>query len=136
MGGATRGSFVSSADRASCVRDEVPGAILQEANASWEIIGRVRADAWREPLRADGAIVGFVSPHETAWGWRHGPMFVLPAYRRRGLVLAYYAAHAERRCVAFVADLNTASRAMHSRAGFVHWRRGNGGAFVRREAIR
>ena len=114
----------------------IPGSILREANATWETRGLARANGGHEPLYASGVVAGFVTPHETAWGWRHGPIFVLPVYRRRGLVLAYYAAHPERECVAFVADDNEASRALHERAGFVHWRRGNGGTFVRRQARR
>lgn len=113
----------------------IPVEIIRLANATWETRGHARPRDHREPLMLDGRVVGFVTPREEAWGWRHGPIFVLPAYRRRGLVLAYYASHPERRCVAFVADDNQASRALHTRAGFTNWRRGNGGWFMVREAI-
>jgi L-amino acid N-acyltransferase YncA len=86
----------------------------------------------REPLVAEGRIVGFVTPHETKAGWRHGPIFVLPGYRRLGLVKAYYDARPERTCVAFVPDGNEASRRTHLSAGFADWRRGKGGTFMRR----
>lgn len=96
--------------------------------------GPACVDGPREPLLADGTVVGFVTPHETRRGWRLGPIFVLPAYRRRGLALAAYEARRHLSMVAFVADGNVASMALHERAGFARWRRGNGGWHMRREA--
>jgi RimJ/RimL family protein N-acetyltransferase len=60
---------------------------------------------------------------------------VLPEYRRLGLVLAYYDAHPDRECVAFAADNNPASIALHEKAGFSRWRRGARGWFFRRDII-
>lgn len=116
--------------------DIVPESVVRAAMAEPALRGRVfLCSTRREALVCEGEIVGFVCPHETKTGWRHGPIFVLPAYRRRKLVEAYYAAHPERTCVAFVADDNAASRGMHKRAGFVDWRRGPRGWFMRREAL-
>lgn len=111
----------------------IPVDIIRAANATWETRGNARRAAFREPLVCDGQVVGFVTPHETSWGWRLGPIFVLPEYRRRGLALAAYQRRAHLSMVAFVADDNPASAVLHRRAGFRLWRRGNGGWFVRRE---
>lgn len=90
----------------------------------------------REALVCDGKVVGFVTPHETSSGWRHGPIFVLPEYRGRGLVEAYYASHPERLCVAFIpAEGFEASKKMHEAAGFVFWKNAAKGVFLRRMPI-
>ena len=116
---------------------EVPEEIVRAAMAEPGLRARVfLCSTRREALVCDGRVVGFVTPHETKRGWRHGPIFVLPEYRKRGLVQAYYAAHPERLCVAFVANSNKESRRMHELAGFVHWMGGNGGVYMRREPIR
>jgi RimJ/RimL family protein N-acetyltransferase len=115
---------------------QVDDTLLRLARQEPELRGRVFRVSHRDALTLDGLVVGFVTPHLTAWGWRHGPIFVLPSARRHGLVVGYYAAHPERQCVAFVADTNHASRRMHERAGFVLWRRGSRGWFVRREPLR
>lgn len=113
----------------------IPLAIVRAAMKDPSLRGRVfLISKRREPLRVDGEIVGFMSPHQVGDHWRHGPIFVLRAFRSRGLVQAYYATHPERVCVAFVADGNRASRRMHSAAGFVDWRRAKSGVFMRREA--
>lgn len=120
----------------TAVVGEVPEAIVREAMKDPALNGRVfLRSKRREPLMCDGAIVGFVCPHEERDGWRHGPIFVMPEFRGRGLVEAYYASHPERLCVAFVADANEASRKMHERAGFVNWRRGPKGWYMRREPL-
>lgn len=90
----------------------------------------------REPLVHGGEVVGFVTPHETPSGWRHGPIFVLPAFRGKGLVEAYYAAHPERLCVAFIPAAAKASLRMHRRAGFRPWRKHAHGVWLRREPLR
>ena len=114
---------------------EVPIEIIREAMADYCCRGRVRLlDERREALIYDGKVVGFVCPHPSKLGWRHGPMYVQPAYRGLGLVVAYYKAHPERDCVAFIADGNTASFRMHKKAGFVAWKRGPGGQWMRRPA--
>jgi GNAT superfamily N-acetyltransferase len=89
----------------------------------------------REAIVCDDRVVGFVTPRRTKVGWRHGPIYVLPEFRGRGLVAAYYATHPERDCVAFVRDTNKPSRSAHERAGFKNWRRGPGGWFMRREPL-
>lgn len=115
----------------------IPLAIVRAAMKEPGLAGRViLRSKRREPLRADGQIVGFVTPHQVSDHWRHGPIFVLPAYRKRGLVRAYYDAHPERTCVAFVPEGNAASRRMHLAAGFTDWRRAKAGVFMRREARR
>lgn len=116
-------------------RNGIPLEILREANAAPETRGRARRDAYREPITCDGEVVGFYSPHETAWGWRLGPVYVRPEYRRRGLALAAYNKFRDRAVVVFVADTNAASLAFVTRAGFVRWKPGNGGWFMRREPM-
>lgn len=113
----------------------IPLAIVRAAMREPGLRGRViLRSKRREPLRADGKVVGFVTPHQVRDHWRHGPIYVLPGYRSRGLVRAYYDAHPDRVCVAFVADDNLSSRRMHVAAGFVDWRRAKDGSFMRREA--
>lgn len=114
---------------------EIPNEIVREAMAEPTLRGRVfLCSTKREALVCDGEVVGFVTPHVTPSGWRHGPIYVRPAYRSRGLVQAYYAAHPERDCVAFVADGNDESMAAHVGAGFTMWKRAQGGTFLRRPA--
>lgn len=115
---------------------EISEEIVRAAMAEPGLRGRVfLCSTRREALVCDEQVVGFVTPHETKQGWRHGPIFVLPGFRRRGLVEAYYAAHPERLCVAFIQDTNRGSRKMHERAGFVNWKRGPGGWYMRREPL-
>lgn len=112
----------------------IPLELVRAARLEPSLRGRVHlCSTRREALVCDGAIVGFVTPHEMPTGWRHGPIYVAPGYRKRGLVRAYYDAHPERVCVAFIADGNRSSRAAHVAAGFVDWRRGPRGWFMRRE---
>lgn len=110
----------------------IPSILLKEANACHHIRGRVRRDAQRAPLVHDGEVVGFVTERSTMWGTRLGPIYVMPKHRRRGLLRAFYASRPHDLFVAFVADDNEASREAHKRCGFVNWRRGNGGWFMRR----
>lgn len=111
---------------------EIPVEIVRACNAEWYTRKRAKPKAHREALVCDGKVVGFLSPHETKWGWRMGPIFVLPEYRRRGLVRAAYEARRHLLLVAFVADDNPGSRALHEGVGFVRWKRGPGGWFYRR----
>lgn len=111
----------------------IPPEMLREANRAWEIRGFVRRSAQRDPLVCGGVVAGFVTPHWHRWGWRLGPIWVAPAFRGLGLVVSAYERYRDRVCVAFVADANVASARCHERAGFVRWRRGNAGWFMRRE---
>ncbi len=114
---------------------DVPEEIVRAAMAEHGLRGRViMSSKRREPLVCDGAVVGFVTPHETASGWRHGPIYILPDYRGRGVLQAYYASHPERTCVAFIATGNWASMKAHKEAGFAIWKRSKRGCFMRREA--
>ncbi len=114
---------------------EIPESIVRAAMATPELKSRVfLCSTRREALVCDGNVVGFITPHETASGWRHGPIYVDPEYRGRGLVEAYYAAHPERACVAFIRDDNPASLKTHLAAGFELWKRAKDGAFYRRAA--
>lgn len=113
----------------------IPMALVRAARAEPTLRGRVHlCSTRREPLLWEGQVVGFVTPHQMGDTWRHGPIYVDPAFRNRGALQLYYANHPERTCVAFVADNNTSSRNAHAGAGFVNWRRGKGGWFMRREA--
>lgn len=113
----------------------VPEEIVREAMAESTLRGRVfLCSTRRVALVCNGEVVGFVTPHETPLGWRAGPIYVRVGFRRRGLVTAFYAAHSDRTWVAFIADGNVPSMAMHQRAGFKAWRRAKGGQFMRREA--
>lgn len=98
----------------------VPEYIVREARRDPWLRGRVHlCSTRREPLYLDGEVVGFVTPHLDARGrWRHGPIYIIPAARGRGVLRRYYAAHPERECVAFVHRRNTASRRAHEAAGF------------------
>jgi hypothetical protein len=112
----------------------IPMTIIQEARKDPLIGPRVIISSTRrEPLRYEGQIVGFVTPHETQSGWRLGPIFVLPAYRAKGLVQAYYAAHPHKTFVAFIPDGCAASMRAHKLAGFVRWKAGRGGVWLRRD---
>lgn len=82
----------------------------------------------------DGAVVGFATPRPTKSGWRAGPVYVLPEHRGRGALARFYTAHSGRTWVAFVPDRCTASQKAHERAGFVFWKRGRGGVWLRRGA--
>lgn len=114
----------------------IPLEIVRAAMAEPVTGGRVYLSSTRrEPLTFEGQVVGFVTPHETKQGWRHGPIYVLPKYRGKRIVEAYYAAHLERVCVAFIPEGNVASRKTHERAGFTPWRRHARGVWLRREAL-
>lgn len=114
---------------------DVPEWIVKQARDEPSLRGRVfLCSKRRVALCADGSVVGFVTPRQTPHGWwRHGPIYVLPEYRQRGLVVDYYAAHPERLCVAFIPHGNEASLRTHERAGFVPWKQHRYGTFYRRE---
>lgn len=112
----------------------VPDEIVQAARKDALLRSRIYvSDRRRQPLSWEGTVVGFVTPHETPSGWRAGPLFVLPAFRGRGLVEAFYASHPDRTWVAFVPSGKQASKEMHTRAGFAPWKRSAHGLWMRRE---
>jgi hypothetical protein len=116
-------------------KNGIPLDLVRAARREESLRGRVHlCSTRREPLLVDGQVVGFVTPRQVGDAWRHGPIYVAPGFRSRGLVAAYYASHPERICVAFVADSNRSSRSAHVAAGFANWRRGKDGWFMRREA--
>lgn len=114
----------------------VPLEIVRLAAKDPQLLGRVVLSSSRRIALLDGdQIGGFVTPHRGHWGWRAGPIYVLPEFRGRGLVDAFYAAHTDRTWIAFVATSNVASRRMHERNGFVRWRKSPYGVWLRRESI-
>jgi len=112
------------------VSAEIPADVLTAARAEYQCV--MRRDMDLVPIECDGRVVGFHhAPRETTMGRRCGPMFVLPDYRRRGLMVAAYA-RIPGPLVAFVRHDNEPSMRMHARAGFTRWRRGASGWWVRR----
>ena len=118
------------------VAGDVPEEIVRAAMAEPALRGRVvLCSTRRVRLLCDGECVGFVTPHETASGWRAGPIYVVPEHRGHGHVEAFYASHPDRAWVAFVPDGARGSLAMHKRAGFVEWKGARNGRWMRREVI-
>jgi RimJ/RimL family protein N-acetyltransferase len=111
----------------------IPEEILRAANRTPELRGRVKPDATRIAIACEGRVVGFFTPHACSLGWRVGPLYVDPAFRKRGLARLAWVGYTDRVCVAFVADGNVASEALHRACGFTQWRRGPKGWFWRRE---
>lgn len=114
---------------------DIPEDLLREANKAREIVGWVRTAAHRESIVRNGAVVGFYTPHYTKWGLSFATVYVRPAYRRRGLALSAYVSRPNETMWAFAADTNHASQGMLAKAGFMRWRRGNGGWFYRRLGV-
>jgi len=97
--------------------------MLREANRDYGTRGRVRRDAERVAIVCDDEVVGFYSPHRAASGHqRIGPVYVRPAWRRRGLVMAVYLS-IKGPMMACLEDTNAESITLHERAGFVRLRR-------------
>lgn len=122
----------------SQVAGDVPEEIVRAAMRERVLRGRVFLSSTRRvPLTCGGEVVGFVTPHETKSGWRAGPIYVVPGHRGHGHVEAWYreqfTAHPERTWVAFVPDGARGSLSMHLRAGFVPWKKGRHGQWLRRE---
>lgn len=113
----------------------IPKQMMIDANRCHEIRGRVKECDHRDALMVGDVVAGFVTTKEQDGVWLHGPIYVAPEHRRKGLVMAYYMAHPERTCVAWLADSNTATVAMHTKAGFRPFRRGFRGAWYRREPL-
>jgi GNAT superfamily N-acetyltransferase len=114
---------------------DIPPEVVAAARAEPFIHLRAKDLHLRRPIVHGGVVVGFCHPHDTPSGYRLGPIFVLPAYRGRGLTRAAYAQHAAgRRCIAYLHDGNIGSEKAHAAAGFRRWRRRPGGTTWVREA--
>lgn len=113
----------------------VPIEIVRAAMAEPLIGPRVILSSKRRvPLMHGKECAGFVTPHETPSGWRAGPIYVVPGHRGHHHVEEFYRQYPHRAWVAFVPKGNTASASLHSRAGFVPWKRSKFGSWYRREA--
>lgn len=108
----------------------IPAEVIESARKDPQVVLRPGMELWA--IRCEGRVVGFYSPHECAYGRRIGPIFVLPEFRRRGLVLATYA-RLRGPLVACVRDDNEPSIRLHERAGFRRWRRYAWGWWWKRE---
>ena len=118
-----------------CLALEIPAEVVATARRETFITLRAKDLNLRRPIRHDGAVVGFCHPHDTASGFRLGPIFVLPEYRGRGLTRYAYGLYAAgKHCVAYIHDGNVGSEKAHAAAGFVKKRRGKGGWTWVREA--
>lgn len=114
---------------------EIPSEVIAAAKREPFIHLRAKDLDLRRPIVCDGAVVGFCHPHDTPSGFRLGPIFVLPAYRGRGLTRAAYAQHAAgRRCFAYIHTGNVGSEKAHAAAGFKLVRTRRGGTTWVREA--
>ncbi len=107
---------------------EIPDDVLAAARAEKFITLRKKDLPLRRPILCDGRVVGFCHPHETPGGFRLGPIFVLPAFRGRGLTRAAYAEHAAgKHCIAYIHTGNIGSEKAHEAAGFRRLRYSKGG---------
>lgn len=114
---------------------EIPAEVIAAARHAPFIHLRKKDLHLRRPILCEGQVVGFCHPHETPSGYRLGPIFVLLAFRRRGLAQGAYEEHATgRRCIAYIHDGNESSERAHAAAGFRPRRRGRGGWTWVREA--
>lgn len=110
----------------------VPIEIVRAARAELSLRGRVHLCSTRRvPLMHGRFCVGFATPHETALGWRAGPIYIVPEHRRHGHVRRFYRAHSDRQWVAFVASSNRDSLAAHLRSGFTNWKASRYGQWMR-----
>lgn len=105
------------------MNSEIPGYIIKAANRDKPIRGRVRRDAYREPIIEPSSckVVGFVTPHAGRRGYRLGPIFVLPEHRGRGLATAAVLRYRDRGLVHYVPNSSPESDRMHLAAGFDVW---------------
>lgn len=116
------------------IGSEIPVEVLRAAGKAHGLEGRVKPDAQRMPIVCDGRVVGFYTPHHAANGRaRIGPFFVLPEYRRRGLLLAVYESMRGTPMMAAVRDDMPESTALHERAGFIRIRRFRWGWYWHRD---
>lgn len=102
----------------------VPRDVIRDAGQEVGMRGRVRArDPQRHMVTVDGELAAFFTPHSAANGWKRlGPIYVLPQFRGRGLMVQVYAT-IQGPMLAAIVDGNHASERLHEKAGFVRWRR-------------
>jgi L-amino acid N-acyltransferase YncA len=113
----------------------IPAEVIAAARQAPHIHLRKKDEPFRTAIVCDDRVVGFCHPHDTAHGFRLGPIFVMPEFRGRGLTRQAYADHAAgRECIAFIHNGNVGSEKAHEAAGFVRGRRLKGGQFWHREA--
>ncbi len=115
-------------------RHPIPMDLLREANRDEPIRGRVRISGVRRVPIVDpdtDTVVGFVTPHAGAYGFRLGSIYVTPGARGKGLARAMVLRFRDRGLVHFVPDLSPASHAMHRALGFEVWRRHGKGTWYR-----
>ena len=116
---------------------EIPRVLLLEANREHWTRGMVRPNDQgiaRAPIVCDREVVSFYTPRIAATGeMRIGPVYVRPPWRRRGLVLAVYAA-IQGPMLACIEAGNTASQCLHEKAGLHRSRRYANGWWWRRDA--
>lgn len=115
----------------------IPLDMLKEANREHGTRGRVRpADpsVHRVAIWCDGQVAGFYCPHFAKNGrLRLGPLYIAPAYRRRGLALWVYDGYAGTPMLAAVEDGNLASMRLHNRARFTKSHRYSAGWYYVRD---
>lgn len=100
---------------------DIPDEVISAARDEYHVV--LTGVRRLTPIRYRGRVVGFYSPRRCAFGRRIGPLFVMPAFRRRGLALKAYAS---------VRGPLVASIALHERAGFRRWSRYAAGWWWRR----
>lgn len=113
---------------------EIPRQLLVQANKEYWTRGVVHPNKSkpRIAITCEGAVVGFYTPHRAATGeMRIGPVWVMPEYRRRGLVSAVYAS-IEGPALAWVENGNEACERMLMSCGFARHRKYNAGWIWRR----
>lgn len=111
-------------------QESIPQDVLAAARREYQVLWRPGMEL--RPIKLCERVVGFYCPHDSSNGRRLGPIFVLPEYRRRGLIVSLYAS-IPGPLVACVRDDSDASIALHERAGFVRWKRYSAGWWWRRE---
>ena len=115
-------------------RYPIPVELLREANRDRAIQGRVRISGVRRVPIVDpetDTVVGFVTPHAGAYGYRLGSIYVTPSAQGKGLARAMVLRFRDRGLVHFVPDLSPASHAMHRALEFEVWRRHGAGTWYR-----
>lgn len=82
----------------------------------------IRHDPKEWITNGEGLIVGFLTPRLAKSGfWRFGPLFLHPDWRGKGIMAQAIRQHLGNvsRAMAWIEDGNEASRALHTRLGFV-----------------